>query len=933
MKRIIIVLTIIAIFLTDLNVFASTIEYDGDGNASIGGSGGVAGGGGTTTNPSYTLQFSNMLKVSLVELNKDSDFSVVDSYVLINRVRSSDGTLYKSDGVTYKSAFNTAAEKFKSANCSYYDIDPNQSNKIIKKTLSCNTNNIVKNDLSYFYDSNPAIINDKKNYLTINEDIIEFETQCTRDSCTGFNENNNNSNLSYGTWFAIHNQSHANISLSNMLLPHLSKNDNKLFYWLLYPLINKNNGISKITGFDVSSVNELKEVIEKPTVEQKSILQRYRIIIEPIYYFKHQSTGDAKFATTKAMARNANYKINEFGGYYFITFAKNFYSSKQHGVINSPGHKNDFNSSALSGSDKYSGIGYMVISIISDDTVASCNKATQCCYDASGNYHYEYYTNNTNYKCEGNNGSTCTGNLVSCRPAVDCPDTVNRAKCEGNNGTLAVFHENDNLIDCALNENSNSGFDLVKTSDTYVTIGGTRKSYCQVSCKDDLDISYPTNRFGYAGQYFTLENYEPTVNIKRTCVTSKLDYAGFKQDLSQLENLILSSSGASRTQYFNTYNDVISKFNKCTKWIEDDSLNMNNLSMKFSYDNDTYKLFGSGKELVKKETDYIVNLEYWNNTTQPNNSYTNANSNMTTESLQIINNSLGDKINLTFITNTYIKRIEEKKFTFNVPTLYSMIPSGKVVSNKPSGSYELLLKNAVPISLSTKKGNYNYVIKVEGINSLNRANVNDTFNYRFTQNALKNYTCQYGVDNDIFSPPGICTSDNCTSNSSGTLNFFYRPVDMSNINPNNRSLGYNWKNYNEKEISNSCNSKECKVNESMKQTDADYQVLVNSDKDKFEFILTPGIMSDIRNYNVKETHSGGYSDWKMNCISGGLHYYCKSNLLTCLASSGTQNEGSEFDSCNLIFSSHNMSNFNPVYDSSELLKNRNILMKKLEGFK
>ena len=109
MKRIIIVLTIIAIFLTDLKVFASTIEYDGDGNAALGGSGSGVGGGGTTTNPSYTLQFSNMLKVSLVELNKDSDFSVVDSYVLINRVRY-------SDGKTYKSAFNTAAEKFKSAN-------------------------------------------------------------------------------------------------------------------------------------------------------------------------------------------------------------------------------------------------------------------------------------------------------------------------------------------------------------------------------------------------------------------------------------------------------------------------------------------------------------------------------------------------------------------------------------------------------------------------------------------------------------------------------------------------------------------------------------------------------------------------------------------------------------------------------------------------
>ena len=232
--------------------------------------------------------------------------------------------------------------------------------------------------------------------------------------------------------------------------------------------------------------------------------------------------------------------------------------------------------------------------------------------------------------------------------------------CGTATGTVAVFHENDNLKDCALNDNSQSGFDLISNNDTYVTIGGTRKSYCKVSCKDDFDIMYPTNRSGFAGQYFTLENYIPTVKIKRTCVTTELDYDGFKRDLNQLESLITSSTGANKTRYFNTYNDAIAKYKKCTEWIDDDSINMKNLKMKFSYDNDVYNLFGSGAELKKKSKDYTKDTKYWQGDLIPDNKYSNANSNKLVETIQVFNTTAGDKVNVTFTKNTYIKRTEEK---------------------------------------------------------------------------------------------------------------------------------------------------------------------------------------------------------------------------------------------------------------------------------
>lgn len=909
------------LFSLSVNVIAATIGYDGNGRTiKVDSSEGPGGGGKHRSN--YSFQFGFMLKVSLVYLDTPESFKEIDSYILINRIRYNSET---EEPIRHN--FNAGAKAFKDGSsddrytrytmapgekCSYYDIDPDNPRNFKKISLSCTANLIEQEDLKYF----PTKGN--SSYYLRNKDVIEFETSCYP-TCTA------------NAWFAKtwDRDWGANIDIRNFK-EKLKKDDNKIFYQIAYPVI-KNN----IDGLVVTSPEELKRALNSPSEELSEKMRRYRIIMQPVYMFK--SGKNIRFATLKAMGRASLYNDPLIGGYNFVAggIAENFNSANVHGVINSPGHEASLTES--SGSDRYSGIGYMVVSIIDDGTVTyGCDKTRQCCYDAAGNYHYEYNTSNSHYKCEGSTAATCRGELVSCAPAYDCPDTTSRAKCEGSEATTGMFHENDDLKNCALNENSKSGFDLIKESDTYVNYSGSSKSYCKVSCKDDFDISFPTNRSGFAGQYFTLENSVPNIKITRTCATSKIDYNSFKNDLENLQSAIQSSTDANKQRYFNIYKNVIANYKKCFDWLDDETINMNNLNMKFSYESDTYKLFGAGKELTKKASDSKINTYYWNSLVEADNSYSNPNTSKEEEELTVLNNADGDTVKIKFYKNTYVKRIEEKTYSFSAPDFYSLIPSGIVVSTKPSGSYEKMINNAIPLSMSTKQGEYNYNIVISGISSSNRNNNNDTLSYRFRQSAMTDYTCKYDVKKDIYTPPGgtltPCVGSDCPSGD-GKLNFFYRPIDMSNINPNNRLLGYNWKNYNEKLVSNTCDSKECKVNESMKETDADYQALVNGNKDKFEFILTPGIMDDIRNYNVKETHNGGYSDWKMNCIDGGLYNYCKSNLLTCLASSGTQNEGSSFDSCRSILSTHNTSNYKPTYDSSELLRNREILMKKLEGFK
>ena len=130
------------------------------------------------------------------------------------------------------------------------------------------------------------------------------------------------------------------------------------------------------------------------------------------------------------------------------------------------------------------------------------------------------------------------------------------------------------------------------------------------------------------------------------------------------------------------------------------------------------------------------------------------------------------------------------------------------------------------------------------------------------------YTCSYSVDEEL-----------------GNVNYFYRTISLSNINPQGRKLGSNW------DYSN-LNSTKGKYDGLIQRIDAqraktlvgptndseedslfakadNYQVLTG--KDKFTFKLTAPTMRMIRHYNkLKMSSVGegrrGYSDWTLNVV-------------------------------------------------------------------
>jgi len=358
--------------------------------------------------------------------------------------------------------------------------------------------------------------------------------------------------------------------------------------------------------------------------------------------------------------------------------------------------------------------------------------------------------------------------------------------------------------------------------------------------------------------------------------------------------------------------------------------------------------YGSGNHVDDKRynsentvTDgFKQDMTYWpENTSSIDEKYTGSGKtkNATTRDIIVCDGTTcTQKQSTKFYNSAYLKRIEDIMYTYHLPDVSTAIPSGKVDLTSKWGSKQKvdLEKDASPVSITTPRNLYNYYLRISEVKDSVRkmktndgTNNNDKFEERFASkdahvlsvNGGNEYTCTYNVINDIYKDK--------------KYNFFYRVIDPLDINhPKGVPLGYNWS-----------DSRGQKVQETMKEAEEDYQVLTNSDRDKFVFTLTPLVMKQIRNYNAVRTKAdSGYADFELVCsdYENGTNptegedrgYHCYSNFLTCLAggtNAGTGESGVR-TSCQEIFGS-TLSDINKVtknYGLGELRENRKILIKK-----
>lgn len=374
-------------------------------------------------------------------------------------------------------------------------------------------------------------------------------------------------------------------------------------------------------------------------------------------------------------------------------------------------------------------------------------------------------------------------------------------------------------------------------------------------------------------------------------------YSRWKSYYSGLAGIAYNVYDKAKTVYANTLNSYMN----CYKWTDKYNggnnasslqgatqptvnssmfylFNGENPEFNYTYDDtDSHVVAGVMKEELNESNQLSyyqtkAKYTYWNVGTATNDEYTTGGNDSKTDqnvklticTTKTCTQDMGGKT-IDVSKNEYIKRVEKKTWNYTLPQVYTLIPNGRVSKTNIEPSI-LLETNASPININTEAGIYNYTINISNIsdNVRDRYDKKKTFEDRFEKTLNSSdgdYTCNYEVINDVVGSDGF--------------HFFYRTVDPVNINPTNRTLGYNWQ-----------GDKAETVMQNMENTSVDRNILLDNDHDHYSFTLTPTMMSQIRVYNgTKNTEANGaYADWDLTCVDYGNSqgYHCYSAFLNCL---------------------------------------------------
>lgn len=521
---------------------------------------------------------------------------------------------------------------------------------------------------------------------------------------------------------------------------------------------------------------------------------------------------------------------------------------------------------------------------------------------------------------------------------------------------------------------------------TYTEWTVSSRSKRQNSVADDSDFSEKTGLYG--GQ-------------TGTCVNKVPEPVPVYNSLPSMASSMAQKKESYKSTYKNSvksYTDIINSYASCFSWT--DSTPRANYSGDMDYSiattdtSETYKYgfnpsvtfnyfdednkFGNPYKYeglqVKGGISQAPSVEYWdkdsgeidkyykNSPTKQRNGYGGMGAIKTTPRQYLHCNGSSTctwsnvKEDLVYKDTAYIKRTEEADYTYHLPSVYTIVPSGAVtLDGKETSNPKIKLsEDAVPVNINTphidpKTGNnfYNYYISITNVadslrktyelnlsipkqedNFEARVKASGAFGYYNGSAETDGYVCQYEVENEIYTPPN-------NGKGLGQFNFFYRPVDPYDIkHPNNIPLGYNWTDAragNEEDGTG--------VRGQMRKDANNYQVMVTptDTHDVFKFKLTPTVMKQIRSFNGKQSATGNsFADFNLTCYDKDdtKGYHCYSPFLTCLAGGDANQDGKApgINSCHDIFEDSLKSyEYKEGYTLKDLNDNRNTLIKKQNG--
>lgn len=160
-----------------------------------------------------------------------------------------------------------------------------------------------------------------------------------------------------------------------------------------------------------------------------------------------------------------------------------------------------------------------------------------------------------------------------------------------------------------------------------------------------------------------------------------------------------------------------------------------------------------------------------------------------------------------------------------------------------------------------------------------------------TSDYSKNVNCYYGVYNNTICKDGKCgTCTGCSDGEEETtgngITLIFRPIDLTDNFPNNRSPRWNWTSSASRTLDTTLNYKIDPIELTESIETKGYTIYEDdSEEVDYNFVLTPENIQAIRKYNktVDDLNSDGsknYLDYDLTCITRKDREYCISNFMS-----------------------------------------------------
>jgi len=133
--------------------------------------------------------------------------------------------------------------------------------------------------------------------------------------------------------------------------------------------------------------------------------------------------------------------------------------------------------------------------------------------------------------------------------------------------------------------------------------------------------------------------------------------------------------------------------------------------------------------------------------------------------------------------------------------------------------------------------------------------------------------CELELCNSTSCEP-VCVGIGCMYDQEQGLTYAYRTISLTNFNPTNRTLGYNWNPLNEnKAVAVKAAATIAEIENKGEDVYEDYE---------YKIILTPGLIRQLKEINAANISDGGFAkNTYENCTSYGEYEnaYCESSIL------------------------------------------------------